>query len=78
MQGEIDRTYAPVTDFSSIRTVLTIAMTKAYCILQMDVKTAFLHGKIDDEVYVSPPKEVSINVGKRDVLRLRKGIYGLQ
>lgn len=42
----------------------------------MDVVTAFLNGKIDEEVYVKPPKGMNIEDGK--VLKLKKGLYGLK
>ena len=43
----------------------------------MDVKTAFLHGDIDDDVYVSPPRGMGI-CRSGEVLKLRKGLYGLK
>lgn len=47
MQGSVEFTYAPVVDFSIIRLALTVAVQRKYLIHQMDVVTAFLHGKID-------------------------------
>ena len=78
MQGEIDRTYAPVADFTTIRTALAVAVMKGYGIQQMDVKTAFLHGEIDEELYVSPPEGADISIGTGEALRLKKGLYGLK
>lgn len=69
-------TFAPTAKLSSIRTILTIAARYNLELHQMDVVTAFLNGKIDEEVYVKPPKGMNIEDGK--VLKLKKGLYGLK
>ena len=77
LQGEVENTFAPVVDFSTVRTVLTAAIRKGLVIQQMDVKTAFHHGDIDDDVYVSPRSGLDI-CRSGEVLKLRKGFYGLK
>ena len=47
LQGNVESNYAPVVDFSTVRTSLSIAVKRNYFIHQMDVRTAFLHGEID-------------------------------
>lgn len=44
---------------------------------QLDVKTAFSHGELDSEVYVQLPKGIHI-CKENEVLRLKKGLYGLK
>ena len=77
MQGDIENTFAPVVDFNSVRVCLALAVQKGHCIHQMDVKTAFLHGTIDDEVYIEPPEGLEI-CRRNEVLKLNKGLYGLK
>jgi hypothetical protein len=49
---DYDETFAPVARYSSIRSVVSIAAEMGWKIHQMDVKTAFLNGVLDQEVYV--------------------------
>jgi hypothetical protein len=52
---DYDETFAPVARYSSIRSVVSIAAEMGWKIHQMDVKTAFLNGVLDQEVYVEQP-----------------------
>jgi transposase InsO family protein len=72
-------TFAPVAKFSTIRTVLAVAAARKLAVHQMDVKTAFLHGDLEQEVFMEPPlglKHPDIVPGK--VWRLHKALYGLK
>jgi transposase InsO family protein len=73
---DYEETFAPVAKFATIRTVLAAAAAHDLAVHQMDVKTAFLHGELDEEVYLEPPEGVPIEQGK--VWRLRKALYGLK
>ena len=63
--------------FCSVRTLLAIAAAEDLDLDQMDVKTAFLDGKLEDEVYRSQPDGIK---GGRSgqILRLNKSIFGLR
>lgn len=75
-QGNTDNTFAPVVDFNTVRIVLTIAVWKGHYIHQMDVRTAFLHGKIEEDVCIKPPK--GLDLCKEDeVLKLNRGYMDL-
>ena len=53
VQGiDYDETFSPVAMFKSIRIILTIAAYFNYEIWQMDVKTAFLNGNLDEDMYM--------------------------
>ena len=53
MEGiDYEETFAPVTWYSSIRTILALSAQMGWHIHQMDVKTAFLNGIIEEEVYI--------------------------
>nr|GEV89824.1 retrovirus-related Pol polyprotein from transposon TNT 1-94 [Tanacetum cinerariifolium] len=75
---DYDETYAPVARLESIRILLAYACALDFKILQMDVKTAFLNGFINEEVYVAQPKGF-IDFKKTDhVYKLKKASYGFK
>ncbi|GJU39358.1 retrovirus-related pol polyprotein from transposon TNT 1-94 [Tanacetum coccineum] len=75
---DYDETYAPVTRLESIRILLAYAYTLDFKLFQMDVKSAFLNGFINEEVYVAQPPGF-IDFEKSDhVYKLKKALYGLK
>lgn len=73
---DFNETYAPVTRLETIRLLFGLAVEKDWEIRQIDVKTAYLNGDLDEEIYMEPPEGLNIPDGM--VLRLRKAIYGLK
>ena len=70
--------FAPVVKISTIRLVINLAASLDLHIEQMDVKTAFLHGDLEEEIYMSQPQGFEVK-GKEDfVCRLKKSLYGLK
>lgn len=69
-------TYAPVAKFASIRTILAIGAALDLEIHQMDVKTAFLHGELEEDVYVTVPD--GVNAPPNAVCKLNRSLYGLK
>jgi hypothetical protein len=59
---------------SSIRVVLSLAASLDLEIEQMDVKTAFLHGDLEEEIYMEQPKDFSVKGKKGYVCRLKKSL----
>jgi hypothetical protein len=49
-------TYAPVAKIATIRTLITLASIYKFDIYQMDVKTAFLNGELEEEIYMHQSK----------------------
>ena len=49
------RTFAPVAKFTSIRIILSLAAKHKSMLYQMDVKTAFLNGVLDEDIYMQQP-----------------------
>ncbi|GJV68002.1 retrovirus-related pol polyprotein from transposon TNT 1-94 [Tanacetum coccineum] len=75
---DYDETYAPVARLESIRILLAYACTLDFKLFQMDVKSAFLNGFINEEVYVAQPSGF-IDFEKPDhVYKLKKALYGLK
>ena len=70
-------TFASVCRYETIRLLLCIAAAHSYTIMQFDVKTAFLHGDLEEDIYVTVPKGYDV-VGDNKVLHLLKSVYGLK
>lgn len=77
MQGRVEETFSPAVDFNTIRTARTAAVWKNMIIHHMGVKTAFLHGEIEEERYVSSSDGLSI-CGDRETPKLQKGLNSLK
>ncbi|GKA00712.1 retrovirus-related pol polyprotein from transposon TNT 1-94 [Tanacetum coccineum] len=71
-------TYAPLARISSIRTLIAISAVKGLYIHQMDVKTDFLNGYLNEEVYMEQPEGFVIQGQENKVCRLVKSLYGLK
>jgi hypothetical protein len=69
-------TYAPVVRAETVRVLLSLAATKDWEVRQFDVKTAFLYGPLEEEVYLEQPEGFNDGTGK--VCQLKKGLYGLK
>ena len=75
---DYEETFAPVTQYSSIRTILALLAQMGWHIHQMDVKTAFLNGIIEEEVYIEHPEGFEIFSSESHVCRLKIPLYGLK
>ena len=75
---DYDEIFSPVVRFSSIRLLLAFAVQRDFLIHQMDVETAFLNGKLDEEIYMQQP-EGYVKPGEEHlVCKLEKSLYGLK
>jgi hypothetical protein len=73
-----DETFAPVAKMNSVRTLISCAVNLDWKIYQMDVKNAFLHGDLHEEVYMHIPPGFETNQIYRKVLCLHRSLYGLK
>jgi len=71
-------TYAPVARLEAVRLLLAYASMNRFKLHQMDVKSAFLNGYIDEEVYVSQPQGFEDHKHPNHVFKLKKALYGLK
>ncbi|GJW12154.1 zinc finger, CCHC-type containing protein [Tanacetum coccineum] len=71
-------TYAPVARITSIRVLFALASIYNLPIHQMDVKTAFLNGDLDEEVYMKQPEGFVLPGHENKVCKLKKSLYGLK
>ncbi|KAG8478926.1 hypothetical protein CXB51_028925 [Gossypium anomalum] len=75
---DFEEIFSSVVKMSSIRTILSLAVCYDLEVEQMDVKTAFLHGNLEEELYMDQ-LEGFVAQGKEDyVCRLKKSLYGLK
>ena len=70
--------FTPVARIETIRLIVAIASYRGWPLHQMDVKSAFLNGWLDEEVYVSQPPGFEIDQQRDKVYKLRKALYGLK
>ena len=71
-------TFAPVAKFSAIRALLSLVAFYDLELHQMDVKTAFLNGDLDREIYMTQPEGFVSPHQQHFVCQLRKSLYGLK
>jgi hypothetical protein len=75
---DYEETFAPVARYTSIRTIISLATSMGWRLHQMDVKTTFLNGEIEEEVYIEQPDGFVIHEKESHVCRLKKALYGLK
>ncbi|KAI3740618.1 hypothetical protein L2E82_31087 [Cichorium intybus] len=75
---DFDEIFSPVVKMMSIRVVLGLVASLDLELEQMDVKTAFLHGDLDEEIYMEQPDGFKIPKKEHLVCKLKKSLYGLK
>jgi hypothetical protein len=75
---DFDQTFAPVVKLSTFRLCLAIAAAENLEILQIDVKTAFLYGRLKEVIYMRQPEGFVVPGREKEVCRLIKSLYGLK
>lgn len=68
--------FSPVARFETIRTILSLSSSRKLRLKQFDIRTAFLYGELQEEVYMRQP--LGFEDGTDRVCRLRKSLYGLK
>ena len=75
---DFDEIFAPIVNMTSIRTVLSIATSMNLEVEQLDVKKIFLHGDLEEEIYMQHPEGFVEKRKEHLVFRLKKSLYGLK
>jgi hypothetical protein len=75
---DYEETYSPVAKMTTVRAIITMAAAKGWSLHQMDVKNVFLHGDLQEEVYMEQPLGYVDQTCPNLVYRLKKALYGLK
>jgi hypothetical protein len=75
---DYEETFSSVARYTSIRTIIALAVKMKWKLHQMDVKTAFLNGVIEEEVYIEQPQIFEVEDKKTHVCKLKKALYRLK
>jgi hypothetical protein len=70
--------FAPVARMDTVRMIVALAAQRNWTIYQLDVKSAFLHGKLSEDVFVEQPKGYEKKGSEGKVYQLHKALYGLK
>eukprot|EP00253_Pinus_taeda_P035085 PITA_35085 len=73
-----EETFTPVARLEAIRMFLALSSFQKFKVFQMDVKSAFLNGDLDEEVYIEKPDGFILGNDPKLVCRLKKALYGLK
>jgi hypothetical protein len=71
-------TFSLVARYTSIRAIISLAASMGWNLHQMDVKTDFLNGEIEEEVYIEQPQGFKVHSRDTHICRLKKALYGLK
>ncbi|SGZ03791.1 BQ5605_C032g11021 [Microbotryum silenes-dioicae] len=74
--NSFNNTFSPTAKYTSIRTLIAHSASKGHHIIQADVDKAYLHGVLEEEIYMRVPTGIEGYEGK--CLRLHRSIYGLK
>jgi hypothetical protein len=75
---DYNEVFTPVARMETVHPLLALAAHRGWAVHHMDVKSAFLNGDLQEEVYVHQPPGFADDKNQHGVLRLRRALYGLR
>ena len=75
---DFDEIFSPVVKMCSIQVILGLASSMNLELEQLDVKTAFMHGDLDEEIFMEQPEGFKVKGKENLVCKLKKSLYGLK
>ena len=70
--------FATVIRFDIVRTILALTAYYDWPVYQLDIKSAFLNGELDEDVYMEQPQGFEVKGVEHKVYKLQKALYGLK
>ena len=70
--------FSPVVKHASIRVLLAMVVHQDLELEQLDVKTTFLHGELEEDIYMAQPDCFQVPGKEEYICRLKKSLYGLK
>jgi len=75
---DYEETFAPIAPYTSIRDIMALPSMMKWDLHQMDVKTGFLNGVFEEEVYIERPHGFEVKYIWTPICKLKKALYGLK
>jgi hypothetical protein len=75
---DYEEVFAPVAILDTVKLILALAANRGWKVHHLDVKTAFLNGELEEDVYVAQPEGFAVKGKEQCVLKLSKALYGLK
>ncbi|KAJ2973122.1 hypothetical protein NUW54_g12124 [Trametes sanguinea] len=75
---DYDQIFSPVVRFETVRLILALSALENWHITGLDVRNAYLYGKLEEEIYMEQPEGFVAKGQERKVLRLLRALYGLK
>ena len=75
---DFDEIFSPIVKMTTLRLMLALVATENLELVQMDVKTSFLHGDLDEDIYMQQPEGFAVPCKEHLVCKLPKSLYGLK
>ncbi|KAL6550635.1 hypothetical protein OROMI_021123 [Orobanche minor] len=75
---DYDEVFAPVARIDTVRVILALAWTNGWGVHHLDIKSAFLNGNLDEEVFITQPEGFEKKGEENKVYKLSKALYGLK
>jgi histone deacetylase 1/2 len=75
---DYEDTFSPIVKIATIRIVLSLSVSRGWSLQQLDVKNAFLHGVLEEEVYMKQPPGFENPHAPHYICKLDKALYGLK
>ncbi|KAK1419880.1 hypothetical protein QVD17_29300 [Tagetes erecta] len=75
---DYEEVFSPVARLETVRLIMALAASEGWELHHLDVKAAFLHGDLNELIYVEQPKAFEIRGKERMVYKLKKALYGLK
>ena len=75
---DYNKLFSPVVRFESVRLMLTLAALHNWYMMGVDIRTAYLYGKLDEEIYMCQPKGFIARGQESKVIPLKRALYSLK